>query len=123
MRAVESLANIDDKYEVKQSVLLFSQTSFAEIVDIDINGVTCRTFTDFRTMDMGLMDIELLNCDAGIHLKGLTCRLVDNDKELATSSSYFGGTCSLVFPDLSKEQKEKLVKFIQMSCTISQSIN
>ncbi len=94
----------DGRYEVRQNVLLFNQTSFAEIVDIDEKGATCRAFTDFRTMETPNMDIELLNCDAGMHLKGISCRLVNNNDEIQSSLYGFVGTCTLVFPDLSQQQ-------------------
>ncbi len=123
MKTANSRIKRDDRYEVKQNVLLFNQTSFAEIVDIGEKGATCRAFTDLRTMETPHMDIELLNCDAGMHLKGISCRLVNNGNEVKSSLYGFGGTCTLEFPDLSQQQREELEKFIQKSCYNSQSIN
>ncbi len=123
MKTANSRTKRDGRYEVKQNVLLFNQTSFAEIVDIDENGATCRAFTDFRAIETPQMFIELLNCDAGMHMKGISCRLVSNDKDVQSALQGFGGTCTLEFPDLSQQQREELEKFIRKSCYDSQSIN
>ncbi len=116
MNTVKSRIQKDGRHAVKQNVLLFNQSNFAELIDIDEKGATCRALIDFQAFETPDMDIELLNCDAGMHVKGISCRLVQNNQENKSSFKPVETTCTLEFPELSQQKREELEKFIERSC-------
>ena len=111
------------RYAVIQNVLLFNQSSFAELIDIDETGATCRTLMDVDGVTNLNMDIELLNCDDGLHLKGISCRLIPNSQEKSFSNGVYEETCSLEFPELSHQKRVELKKFIERSCRRIQAVS
>lgn len=111
------------RYAVIQNVLLFNQSSFAELIDIDETGATCRTLMDFDDIENLKMDIELLNCDDGMHVKDISCRLIPNSQEKSFSNGIYEETCSLEFPELSHQKRVELMKFIERSCRRIQSVS
>ena len=123
MKSAEPHIPQKTRHAVKQNVLLFNQSSFAELIDIDETGAPCRALMDFGGMENPRMDIELLNCDAGMHVKGISCRLVHNGREKGSSDSIYKETCTLEFPELSHQKRAELEKFIERSCRRMQTVN
>ncbi len=123
MTSVKSQTQKAGKYEVKQNVLLFNKSNFAEIVDLHESGATCRALTDFSVEENLYMDIELLNCDVGMHVAGISCKLVFKENDPQAALSPFGRTCTLEFPSLSQKKKEELGRFIKKSCFDHHSVN
>ncbi len=103
------------RHVVIQNVLLFNQSSFAELIDIDETGATCRALMGFDGAENLRMDIELLNCDDGMHVQGISCRLVPNNRK-SSSTSIYDETCTFEFPELSHQKRVELKEFIERSC-------
>ncbi len=123
MKSAKSYIHKEGRHAVKQNVLLFNQSSFAELIDIDETGATCRALMNFNLIENLKMDIELLNCDVGMHLKGISCRFVPNINKKNTSAQTVEETCILEFPDLSQQKREELEIFIEKSCRDMQTAN
>jgi hypothetical protein len=102
------------RFMVGQDALLYNHNVFAEILDISMGGVACQCLVHGEDYGAPMADIDLLDCDAGKHVKGLSCRLV-RDREVPLQDEAgltHMHTWFLEFTDLSEWQREQLARFI-----------
>lgn len=102
------------RFVMGQDALLYNRDVFAEIVDISMGGIACQCLVHGEDYGAPMTDIDLLDCDAGMHVKGLSCRLV-RDREVPLQDAVgltHMHTWFLEFTDLSERQREQLAWFI-----------
>jgi c-di-GMP-binding flagellar brake protein YcgR len=110
------------RYEVKDNILLFNGTIFAEIVNISMGGIFCRFLTDIHDQPTPIRRIDLINASEKIFLQEVTCKDLNwSDTE---TRQLFHSTalrnCRLKFNDMDAETKAKLLQFVNSVVTSKQ---
>lgn len=96
------------------NILLLNENSIAEIIDFSERGATCRVFTSSAAREFEEHGVDLFNCLAGQHLKGLPCKVIYSVRQTIGAGSEDHKTIYQVeFPDLSDDQKRALNQFIE----------
>jgi hypothetical protein len=105
------------RFQVCHDTLVYNQDSFAEILNISFGGLACRRHVGMAEGPEVISDLELLNCDAGKNLRGLSCRRVRRCKTTADDRNVQSGqvVCYYEFVDLNASQFRELADFIE-SC-------
>lgn len=112
------------RYEVKDNILLFNGSIFAEIVNISMGGVFCRFLTDIHEQPTPIERIDLINASEKIFLQQVTCKDLNwSDTE---TRQLFHSTalrnCRLKFKDLDVDTHAKLLHFVNSVVTSRQPI-
>lgn len=102
------------RYRVCQDTLLYNQDSFAEIIDISLRGVACKSHVGLGEGVEVISGVELLNCNLGLVIEGLNCRKVrhcstTNGGQLIGDS---GMICYYAFTAMDNSQAAALDTFI-----------
>ncbi len=104
------------RYRACQDTLLYNQDSFAEIIDISSGGVACKSHVGLGEDIEVISGVELLNCNMGMAVEGLSCRRV-RQCSLLSGQSMSSGTevvCYYAFVDLNTSQATELHTFIEI---------
>lgn len=103
------------RYPIHQNSMICNEESLAEVLDISKGGLACRNFVGLHGASDILTDVELLNCEIGLSVQGLNCRLVrSKDREGGTRvQSDQEPDCFLEFVELSDMQANALGTFIE----------
>jgi hypothetical protein len=112
------------RYEVKDNILLFNGSIFAEIVNISMGGIFCRYLTDIHELPAPIERIDLINASEKIILQQVTCK--DLNWSDAETRQLFHSTalrnCRLKFKDINTETRAKLLQFVNSVVTTRQPI-
>lgn len=112
------------RYEVKDNILLFNGSIFAEIVNISMGGIFCRFLTDIHEQPTPIEHIDLINASEKIFLQQVTCK--DLNWSDAETRQLFHSTalrnCRLKFKDLNVDTRAKLLRFMNSVVTSRQPI-
>lgn len=103
------------RFQIHQNSMLCNEGSLAEVFDISKGGLACRNFVGLQGASDILTEVELLNCEIGLSVQGLKCRLV-RSKEHAGGSVVQNNQeadCFLEFVELSEMQANALGTFIE----------
>ncbi|WP_136807537.1 PilZ domain-containing protein [Desulfosediminicola flagellatus] len=103
------------RYPIHQNSMLCNEESLAEVLDISKAGLACRNFVGLEGASGILSDVELLNCEIGLSVQGLKCRLVRSQERKGNTlvQNNQGPDCFLEFVELSDMQANALGTFIE----------
>ena len=103
-----------ERYTVKDNILLFNGSIFAEIVNISLAGVYCRFLTDILEQPKPIHSIDLINAPEKVVVNNIECK--DLNWADYETSQLFNSTalrnCRLDFINLDEEKKEQLLQFM-----------
>lgn len=106
------------RYKAHENVLAFNEDTLAEVIDISSGGISCRCLTSIDNPIAAVTHIDVLNCDQGTSVQGLTGKMIrSSEKAISESLSstrifYF----SLQFTDMNDNQFVQLFQFIVDNC-------
>lgn len=103
------------RYNVQQDALFYNQEHFAEIINISRSGVACRCMVESEVFSPVLNNIDLLDCNGGMYVQGLSCRRIrrNSPKQIPVHRRhYHTRDCYFEFVDLQDEHEEDIEKFI-----------
>ncbi len=94
-----------------ENALSVNEEILAEIIDINNCGISCRGLIPNARMLPAITRIGLLNCESGISIDNLACRIVRTTNETIDNRIFvkFG----LEFQNLTRNQLNKLDQFIK----------
>lgn len=106
------------RYNVRQDALFYNQEHFAEIINISRGGIACRCMVESEVFSPVLTNIDLLDCNGGTFVQGLSCRRIRRCAPKTVpvhESNYHTRDSFFEFIDLQGEHEEDIDKFI-MAC-------
>lgn len=114
--AVERRRN--PRYAVHYDALFCNQEHFAEIIDISQSGIACHFLVESDVFSNVLTSIDLLDCNAGRYVQGLSCRRVRRavPNPIPQHGRYHTRDCCFEFVNVSETQREEIDSFIR-SCS------
>lgn len=103
------------RYPIQQNSMLCNERSLAEIFDISSGGLACRNFIGVQDTSDTLNDVEIINCEIGLSVQGLKCRLVrtKNLTDTPAGKNNQEADCFLEFVGLNDVQSSALGTFIE----------
>lgn len=103
------------RYTVKDNILLFNGTVFAEIVNISQGGLYCRFLTDLKEQSSPIMQVDLINAPDKLFVEHISCNDL-NWFDMGTRK-LFNTTvlrnCRLEFSSMDESMQNLLGRFIQ----------
>lgn len=103
------------RYNIKQDALFYNQEHFAEIINISRGGIACRCMVESEVFSPVLTSIDLLDCNGGMFVQGLSCRRIRrySPKQIPVhKQNYHTRNCYFEFVNLQDEHEEDIEKFI-----------
>ncbi|WP_163339356.1 PilZ domain-containing protein [Desulfopila sp. IMCC35008] len=103
------------RYNVQQDALFYNQEHFAEIINISRSGIACRCMVESEIFSPVLTNIDLLDCNGGMFVQGLSCRRIrrHSPKQIPVHlHHYHTRDCYFEFVDLQDVHEEDIEKFI-----------
>lgn len=113
------------RYIVKDNILLFNGSIFAEIVNISLGGVFCRFLTDVHEQLNPIHSIDLINAPDKIFVKNISCHdlnWADHDTRQLFNSTALRN-CRLQFAQVDREKKNQLLQFMDSVVAAKQPIS
>lgn len=102
------------RYIVKDNILLFNGSIYAEIVNISMGGIFCRFLTDIHEQPGPIESIDLINAPAKIFLRKVKCK--DLNWSESETRQLFSTTalrnCRLEFTNMDEMTREQLLNFL-----------
>jgi hypothetical protein len=103
------------RYKMSKNVLAINQDILAEVIDISNGGMACQCLSSTDRPLAVISDIEILNCELGTSIEGLSCRMVRSSNK--TISDTFTSTMIMnfiiEFQNVTSKQFKQLDQFIK----------
>lgn len=105
------------RFQVRKDILMYNETTFAEIVDISEAGLSCRYLINLRDMEPEAISIDLLNGSDKLHVRNIHCKTIHCLNEIISPSfpSIILRTCGIKFAPLNEAKRKEIKNFIGMS--------
>ena len=105
------------RYRAKEDILVYNETTFAEIIDISEAGLSCRYLVNLRDTERRVAAVDLLNGPERLHVRDIKCREVYCRDEIISLSfpSTVLRTCGITFADVDEEKNRQIKHFIHHS--------
>lgn len=114
-----------ERYRVKEKVMLYNGTTFAEVVNISEGGLCCRFLLDTKNQLHPVHTIDLIDAPQKRFIQKISC--IDLNWQDTAPHPLFGTTalrdCRLQFSALSPDKSSELHTFIQQVITTPSSPN
>ncbi len=108
-----------ERYHVKEKVMLYNGTTFAEVLNISTGGVLCRFLIDTKNPLYPVHTIDLIDAPKKLFIQNISC--IDLNWQDTEPCTLFGSTalrdCRLQFSALSADKHSELSDFIQQVIT------
>lgn len=108
-----------ERYHVKDKVMLYNGTTFAEVVNISEGGILCRFLMDTSNQFNPVHTIDLIDAPKKLFIQKISC--IDLNWQDTEPRALFGTTalrdCRLQFSTLSPTKNSELHEFIQQVIT------
>ncbi|MFH0784290.1 MAG: PilZ domain-containing protein [Pseudomonadota bacterium] len=103
------------RYKMSKDVLSISEDVMAEVVDISGSGISFKFPAIVGKRMNKIENILLLNCQLGIAVEELTCRMIRSSNYIISKTlpAKMIMNCSLEFQNLSKIKRKQLFQFIE----------
>jgi hypothetical protein len=103
------------RFRMNKDVLSINQDILAEVLDISNCGMLGRCLTSTAKPLTAITEIDILNCELGISIEGLPCRMVRSSKKTISDAltSTMIMNFSIEFQFLTNNQLFKLDQFIK----------
>ena len=113
------------RYKVNRDVLSINQDILAEVLDISNSGMSCQCLTSTQKPLTAVTEIDLLNCELGTSIEGLSCRMVRSSKKTISDAltSTMIMNFSLEFQHVTRKQHSILDKFIKDNHLVAATIS
>lgn len=125
MDTVRTERRKDPRYRVSTNVLAINQDILAEVIDISNCGMACRCLSSTDRPLTVITNIEILNCELGTSIEGLSCRMVRSNKK--SISDVFISTMImnfiLEFQNLTSKQSKQLNQFIKDNSPLETAVS
>lgn len=112
------------RYSVKDNILLFNGSIFAEIVNISLGGIYCRFLTDVQEQPIPIRFIDLINAPDKICVENINCNDLNwsdyDTRQLFHSTAL--RNCRLQFTQIGIEKKNQLLQFMNSVATAKQPL-
>ncbi len=103
------------RFGVKKNTMAFNSTTFGDIVNISTGGLRMKFLLHRDDNFHPAFRIGLLSCKGDYYLDNLPCKVVQvkDSSPLRSSRSTFIREASIMFLNLSADQKAKLALFLK----------
>jgi hypothetical protein len=103
------------RYKVREKIMLYNGTTFAEVVNISKGGILCRFLLDTEEELQPIRSVDLIDAPGKVFIQKIPCN--DLNWHEAKFHRLFGTTalrdCRLKFTDITTEQESQLFDFIE----------
>ncbi len=107
------------RYNVRDKIMLYNGTTFAEVINISKGGILCRFLLDTLEQPKPIRVIDLIDAPGKVFIQKIPCS--DLNWHEAKSRRLFGTTalrdCRLRFADLTDEKICQISEFIDVVAT------
>jgi len=103
------------RYRVKSDILVFQEETFAELIDINEEGLSCRYLVNLAEGDKSSGTIDLIDTVDKLCVPAIPCRLVymQDEQVSPTRPATVRRTCGLEFSSMPEEKLNQVRMFVE----------